>query len=151
MRPDEKIKELGIILPEAPRPLGFYIPAVRVGDLLFLSGMLPVREGKLLYRGKVGSDLNIEEAQEASKIALINGLSIIKGELGGLDNVKRIVRLSGYVASAPGFNQQPSVLNPASEILSVIFGEKGLHSRIAVGVSELPLNSPIEIELIVQV
>ena len=145
------MKEIGITLPEAPGPLGFYLPAVRAGDLLFLSGMLPVREGKLLYKGKVGKDLNLEEAQEASKISIINALAVIKGELGSLEKVKKVVRLSGYVASAPGFNQQPAVLNAASEILSKVFGNKGLHSRVAIGVSELPMDSPIEIELIVRV
>jgi enamine deaminase RidA (YjgF/YER057c/UK114 family) len=151
MSPEEKLKDLGITLPEAPKPLGFYIPAVRAGELLFLSGMLPLKEGNLLYKGKVGKDLSIEEAQEAAKASLINALSIIKEEIGKLNRVKRIVRLSGYVSSAPGFTQQPAVLNAASEILSKVFGEKGLHSRIAIGVSELPMGSPIEIELIVQV
>lgn len=151
MGPEDRLKALCIILPEAPSPLGFYVPAVRVKDLLFLSGMLPLREGKLLFKGKVGSDLTIEDAQEASKAALINALSVIKRELGSLDKVKRVVRLSGYVASAPGFIQQPTVLNAASEILSKVFGNKGLHSRIAIGVSELPMDSPIEIELIIQV
>lgn len=151
MSPEEKLKELGITLPEAPKPLGFYLPAVRAGEFLFLSGMLPVKEGRLLYKGKVGKEISLEEAREAAKATLINALSVIKGEIGDLDKIKRIVRLSGYVASAPEFDQQPSVLNAASEILSEIFGDKGLHSRIAIGVSELPMGSPIEIELIVQV
>lgn len=151
MNPEDRLEDLGIILPEAPRPLGFYVPAVRAGDFLFLSGMLPLREGNLLYKGKVGKDLTLEEAQESSKTTIINALSVIKRELGNLDKIKRIVRLSGYVSSAPGFNQQPAVINVASEILSKVFGEKGLHSRIVIGVSELPMDSPIEIELIVQV
>lgn len=150
MGPEEILKELGITLPEAPKPLGFYVPAVRAGDLLFLSGMIPVREGKLLYKGKVGKDITIEEAQEAAKVTLINALSVIKAELGNLDKVKQVVRLSGYIASAPGFIQQPAVLNPASEILAKAFGDRGLHSRIAIGVSELPMDAPLEIELIIQ-
>lgn len=151
MGPEDRLKELGIILPEAPRPIGFYVPAVRAGDLLFLSGMLPIREGKLLYKGKVGKDITVEEAQEAARATLINALSVIRAELGDLGKVKRVVRLSGYVASATGFNQQPAVLNAASEILAKVFGDRGLHSRIAIGVSELPMDSPIEIELIVHV
>ncbi|MEK6692803.1 MAG: RidA family protein [Nitrospirota bacterium] len=151
MGPEDRLKELGIILPEAPRPIGFYVPAVRAGDLLFLSGMLPIREGKLLYKGKVGKDIKVEEAQEAARATLINALSVVRAELGDLNKVKRVVRLSGYVASATGFNQQPAVLNAASEILAKVFGDEGLHSRIAIGVSELPMDSPIEIELIVQV
>lgn len=150
MGPEDRLKELGIILPEAPIPIGFYVPAVRAGDLLFLSGMLPIREGKLLYKGKVGKDITVEEAQEAARVTLINALSVIRAELGDLGKVKRVVRLSGYVASATGFNQQPAVLNAASEILAKVFGDEGLHSRIAIGVSELPMDSPIEIELIVQ-
>lgn len=151
MNPEDRLKEIGITLPEAPKPLGFYVPSVRAGELLFLSGILPLKEGTLIYKGKVGKDLTIEEAQEAAKKAIINALAVIKGAIGSLEKVKRIVRLSGYVASAPGFNQQPAVLNPASEILSTVFGDKGLHSRIAIGVSELPMDSPVEIELIVQV
>lgn len=151
MTPEDRLKELGIVLPEAPKPLGFYVPAVRAGNLLFLSGMLPLREGKLLFKGKVGKDLSLEEAQESSRVAIINALSVVKGEVGELTKVMRIVKLSGYVASAEGFNQQPAVLNAASEMLSMVFGDKGRHSRIAIGVSELPMDSPVEIELIVQV
>lgn len=148
---EDKIKELGIELPEAPKPLGFYVPAVRAGDLLFLSGILPLREGKLLYKGKVGKEITLEEAQEASRVTIINALSVIKAEIGELDKVRRVVRLSGYVASSSGFTQQPSVLNAASEILSKVFGDKGLHSRIAIGVSELPMDSPVEIDLILHI
>ncbi len=148
---EDKLKELGITLPEAQRPIGSYVPAVRAGDLLYLSGMLPMREGKLLYKGKVGKDLTLEEAQEAARVILINALSVIRAELGNLEKVKRIVRLSGYIASAPGFIQQPAVLNAASDILSKVFGDKGLHSRIAIGVSELPMDSPVEIDLIVHI
>ncbi len=151
MGPEDKLKEIGIILPEAPRPIGFYVPAVRAGDLLFLSGMLPIREGKLLYKGKVGKDITVEEAQEAARVTLINALSVIRAELGDLEKVKRVVRLSGYVASAAGFNQQPAVLNAASEILAKVFGDKGMHSRIAIGVSELPMDSPVEVDLIVHI
>ncbi len=151
MGPEDKLKEIGIILPEAPRTIGFYVPAVRAGDLLFLSGMLPIREGKLLYKGKVGKDITVEEAQEAARVTLINALSVIRAELGDLEKVKRVVRLSGYVASAAGFNQQPAVLNAASEILAKVFGDKGMHSRIAIGVSELPMDSPVEVDLIVHI
>ncbi len=148
---ESRLKALGIILPAAPKPVANYLPAVRAGELLFTSGMLPMMEGRLVYEGKLGKDLTVEQGQEASKLAALNALSVVKQELNGLDSIVRIIRLTGHVASAPGFVQQPAVLNGASDLLVAIFGENGRHSRVALGAAELPLNSPIELELIVQV
>ncbi len=151
MTPEDKLKELGIELPEAPKPLGSYIPAVRTGNLIFLSGMLPLIKGKLVRQGKVGEDLRIEEAGEDVRTAVINALSVLKANIGTLNNVKRCVKITGYIASSPNFTDQPMVLNAASDLLFEIFGESGRHARVAVGVNVLPLNSPVEIEFIFEV
>ncbi len=151
MKISEKLKELKIVLPEPPAPVAAYIPAVRVGELLFISGTLPMKEGKLLYSGKLGKEVTVDQGVECSRQALLNALAIIKKEIGELDRVRQIVRLGGFVASSEGFTQQPQVLNGASLLLVDIFGEKGKHARAAVGAAELPLNAPVEIELIVQV
>jgi enamine deaminase RidA (YjgF/YER057c/UK114 family) len=151
MSPEEKLKELGIEFPEAPSPLGCYIPFVRTGNLVFLSGILPLIEGKLLRQGKVGENIKIDEAREDARIATINALSILKSNLGSLSNVKKCIKITGYVASAPDFIDQPEVLNAASDLLFEVFGEGGRHVRSAVGVNVLPLNSPVEIEFIFQI
>ncbi|MBI1823916.1 MAG: RidA family protein [Nitrospirae bacterium] len=148
---DEKLLKLNIILPVPPEPVAAYIPAVRMGDLVFLSGTLPLKEGKLLFQGKVGKEVNVEQGIACSRQALLNVLAILKREIGSLDEVKQFVRLGGFVASYEGFTQQPQVLNGASLLLVEIFGEKGKHARTAVGAAELPLNAPVEIELIVQI
>lgn len=148
---DERIKELNIRLPKVPRPVATYIPAVRAGNLLFLSGVLPFKDGDLIYKGKVGAGVTQEMGYEAARLATLNALAVINEELGSLDYVNRIVRLTGYVASASGFNKQPAVVNGASDLLVEIFGEAGRHARVSVGVSELPLDSPVEVELIVAV
>ena len=147
---EARLKELGIELPAPPKPVATYVPAVQAGDLLFLSGVIPVRHGKLTMEGKLGRDLTVEQGYEAARIALLNALSIVRTELGSLDRVKRIVRLVGHVASAEGFVQQPAVINGASDLLVSIFGEAGRHARVAVGSVQLPLNSPVELERIVQ-
>lgn len=151
MKIESRLKELGITLPTAPKPVANYIPAVRAGELLFTSGVLPMKEEKLAFEGKLGKELTVELGQEAARLAVLNALSIVKQELGNLEKVLRVVRLTGHVASAPGFVQQPAVLNGASDLLVAIFGEAGRHTRAALGAAELPLNSPIELELIVQV
>ena len=151
MTPEDKLKELEIELPEAPNPLGSYIPAVRTGNLIFLSGMLPLIQGKLVRQGKVGEDIRIEEAGEDVRTAVINALSVLKANIGTLNNVKRCVKITGYIASSPNFTDQPMVLNAASDLLFEIFGESGKHARVAVGVNVLPLNSPVEIEFIFEV
>jgi enamine deaminase RidA (YjgF/YER057c/UK114 family) len=146
-----RLKELGIELPAAPKPVANYVPVVRVGDLLFLSGVLPSKEGQLVMTGKLGADVSIEQGVAAAKLAVLNALAIVKAEAGSLDRVKRIVKMVGHIASASGFTDQPLVLNGASDLLVAVFGETGRHARVAVGAAELPRQAPIEIELIVQV
>lgn len=148
---DEKLKQLGIVLPPPPKPVANYVPAVEAGDLLFLSGVLPFRDGALAWTGKLGRDLTVEQGYEAAKVSLLNGLAIVRSQLGTLDRVKQVVRLVGHVASAEGFRQQPAVINGASDLLVGLFGEAGRHARVAVGAAELPLNAPVELELIVQI
>jgi len=148
---EKRLIELGIALPAPPRPVATYIPAVLAGDLLFLSGVIPFREGKLALEGKLGRDLTVEQGYEAARIALLNGLAIVRSELGTLDRIRKVVRLVGHVASAEGFVQQPAVINGASDLLVKIFDEAGRHARVAVGAAELPLNAPVELELILQV
>jgi enamine deaminase RidA (YjgF/YER057c/UK114 family) len=151
MSAETKLKELGIKLPQAPKPVANYVPVVRAGELVFTSGVLPMKEGKLAFEGKLGKELTLEQGREAARLAMLNALAIVKQEVESLDKVLRIVRLAGHVASAPGFVQQPAVLNGASDLLVAIFGEAGRHARAALGAAELPLNSPIELELIVQI
>jgi len=144
------LKELGYSLPEPPKPIASYVPSVRVGKLLFVSGVLPLVNDRPLYTGKLGREVTLEQGYEAAKVAALNALSIIKSSLGSLEKVRRVVRLVGYVASAEGFNEQPKVVNGASDLLIQVFGDKGKHSRVAVGVMELPRGAPVEIEMIVQ-
>jgi enamine deaminase RidA (YjgF/YER057c/UK114 family) len=148
---EAKLRELGLTLPAPPKPVANYVPVVRVGDLLFLSGVLPSREGQLIMTGKLGAQLTVEQGMEAARVAVLNGLSIIQHEAGSLDQVKRIVKMVGHIASAPGFTDQPQVLNGASDLLVSVFGDVGRHARVAVGAAELPRQAPVEIELIVQV
>lgn len=151
MNIDHKLKELGITLSDAPKPLGSYVPCVQAGNLLFLSGILPLVDGKLIRTGRVGDSVSLQEAQEDAKQCIINALSVLKSNLGGLDKIKRCVKLNGYVASVPDFTEQPKVLNAASDLLFEILGEAGRHARAAVGVYVLPLNSPIEIDFVFEV
>jgi enamine deaminase RidA (YjgF/YER057c/UK114 family) len=147
----ENLQRLGVTLPPAPRPVGSYVPACQAGDLVFVSGVLPFEEGKILQPGKVGRDLSIDEGKANARIAVINALAILQQELGDLSRITRVVRLTGHVASAEGFGDQPAVINGASDFLVEVFGEKGRHARLALGAFELPLHAPIELELIVQV
>jgi len=151
MSPEEKLRELGIELPKAPAPLGSYVPAVKAGNLVFLSGILPLIQGKLPRQGRVGEDISLDEAREDAKTAAINALSVLKSYIGSLDKVKRCIKITGYVASAPDFTEQPKVLNAASDLMFEIFGEAGRHARAAVGVNVLPLNSSVELEFIFEV
>ncbi|BCA53153.1 hypothetical protein W02_02930 [Nitrospira sp. KM1] len=148
---ERKLDELNITLPPAPKPVATYIPAVRAGELLFLSGVLPMRDGQLAYSGKLGRELTLEQGTEASKLALLNALAIARQELGSLDQIVRVVKVVGHVASAEGFNDQPQVLNGASDLLVKIFGEAGRHARVAIGAAELPRKAAVEIELILHV
>jgi enamine deaminase RidA (YjgF/YER057c/UK114 family) len=148
---EKKLEELDITLPEPVKPVGAYIPALKVGNLLFLSGILPFKDGKLLKKGKVGKDLSIEEASEEAVKVIINALAILKDCLGSLDKIKQCVKITGYIASSADFTEQPKVLNPASELLVKIFGEKGKHCRVAVGVCSLPLDSPVEMDFLFEI
>jgi enamine deaminase RidA (YjgF/YER057c/UK114 family) len=148
---EDKLKSLGLELPEAPQPVATYVPAVRAGNLLFLSGVLPMRNGQLAYAGKLGREFTVPEGAEAAKIAMLNALAIAKQELGSLDRVARVVKVVGHVASADGFTDQPQVLNGASDLLVAIFGEAGRHARVATGAAELPRKAAVEIEVILAV
>ena len=147
---EEKLESLGIKLPDPPTPAGSYVPVIKTGNLLFISGQIPMEGGKVVYTGKV-SDENIEGAQKSAKMCAINILAQIKRETGNLDKVTKIVKLSGFVNSVSEFSQQPKVINPASDLFFEIFGEKGKHARVAVGVDSLPLDSMTEIDAIVEV
>lgn len=147
---EEKIKSIGINIPVPPTPAGSYVPLVKTGNLLYVSGQIPLQDGKVAFTGKV-SDENIETAQKSARICAINILAQLKKELGDLEKISRFVRLSGFVNSVPEFTQHPKVINAASDLLYEIFGDVGKHTRIAVGVSSLPLNSMTEIDAIVEI
>jgi len=151
MSPEDKLKELGIELPEAPSPLGSYVPVIRTGNLVFLSGILPFVDGNLLRQGKVGEDITIDDAREDAKRVVMNALAVLRSHIGSLNTVKRCIKITGYIASSPDFTEQPKVLNAASDLLYDIFGEAGRHARAAIGVTVLPLNAPVEIEFIFEV
>ncbi|QGG47272.1 RidA family protein [Heliorestis convoluta] len=151
MSVETKLQEMGLTVPEAPKPVAAYVPALRVGDYIYTSGQIPFVNGELKYKGKVGKDLTPEDAYEAAKICCLNCLSVIKGQVGDLNQVKQIVKVVGFVNSGPGFQGQPGVINGASELLGQVFGTKGQHARSAVGVNELPLDAAVEVEMIVQV
>ncbi len=148
---EAKLKEMGLTLPNPPQPVAAYVPAVQVGELLFLSGTTCYEDGEFLYTGRVGAELTIEQGYAAAQQTALNLLSVIKATLGSLDLVGRMVKLNGYVNSAPDFDRQPEVINGASELLVELYGERGKHARTAIGVSDLPAHIPVEIELIVQV
>ena len=151
MKYEEKLTALGLELPEAPKPVATYVPAVRTGNLLFLSGVLPMRNGQLAFTGKLGRELTVLEGMEAAKVATLNALAIAKQELGSLDRITRVVKVVGHVASADGFTEQPQVLNGASDLLVAIFGDAGRHARVATGAAELPRRAAVEIEVILAV
>lgn len=148
---EAKLKEMGLELPEAPKPVAAYVPAVKVGEYVYTSGQIPFVNGELKYKGKVGGGVSESEAYEAAKVCALNCLSVIKAQIGSLDNIEKIVKVVGFVNSAPGFNMQPKVVNGASELIGQIFGEAGQHARSAVGVNELPMDATVEVEMIVKV
>ncbi len=148
---ENKIKELGLQLPEPPKPLAAYIPAKKTGNLVFTAGQLPMVNGELILKGLLGQDVEINAAYTAAKICTLNALAAIKGVIGDLDQIKQVVKVVGYVASVPTFTQQPADVNGASELLLEIFSEKGKHARSAVGMAVLPLNAAVEIELTVEI
>jgi len=145
-----RLGELGVVLPQVAAPLAAYVPAVRTGNLVYTSGQLPLESGKLGRTGKVGDQVSPEQGKAMARICALNALAAVDA-LVGIDAVRRVVKVVGFVASAPGFNGQPGVVNGASELLAEVFGDKGVHARSAVGVSELPLDAPVEVEMIVEV
>ena len=148
--PQERMQELGLELPQVPMPAASYVPAVRTGNLVFTAGQVSFEDGEIRVTGKVGDAVSPEEAQHAARLCALNALAAAASEAGGLDRISRIIKVVGYVASAPGFNGQPQVVNGASDLLGEIFGENGHHARSAVGVVELPLGVPVEVEMIVE-
>jgi enamine deaminase RidA (YjgF/YER057c/UK114 family) len=148
--PESRLEELGIKLPATPAPAGAYVPATRAGNLVFTAGQLPLEAGELNIRGKVGDTVSVDEASEAARLCAMNALAAASTQTGGVGGISRIVKVTGFVASAPGFNEQPQVINGASEFLGEIFGDAGLHARSAVGVAELPMDAPVEVELVVE-
>ena len=147
----KKLKGLGISIPDAPKPAGSYVPIVLTGKLAFVSGQIPIKDGQVVYQGKVGDAQSIDDAQEAAKLCVINGLAQIEAYCGTLDNLEKIIKISGFVNSTKDFTEHPKVINAASDLLMKIFDEKGRHSRIAIGVSSLPLNATIEIDMVVEI
>jgi enamine deaminase RidA (YjgF/YER057c/UK114 family) len=145
-----RLAELGIDLPVVVKPLGSYVPAVRTGNLVHTSGQLPMQDGTLVQVGKVGVDVTPEQGKELARICALNALAAVHS-LAGIDSVARVVKVVGFVASGPGFTGQPGVVNGASDLLADVFGEAGVHARSAVGVAELPLGAPVEVELVVEV
>jgi enamine deaminase RidA (YjgF/YER057c/UK114 family) len=149
--PEERLASLGLSVPEVAAPVAAYIPALRTGNYVFTSGQLPMREGQLIYTGKVGGEVGVEEAVECARQCALNAIAAVRAEVGDLSRVKRIVKAVAFVASTPDFTGQPGIANGASELFGEVFGEAGRHARSAVGVSVLPLDAPVEVELIVEV
>ena len=148
---EKRLKDLGISIPNAPKPAGSYVPVVLTGKLAFVSGQIPIKDGQVVYQGKVGDTQSIGDAQEAAKLCVINGLAQIEAYCGTLDNLEKIIKISGFVNSTKDFTEHPKVINAASDLLMKIFDEKGRHSRIAIGVSSLPLNATVEIDMVVEI
>jgi enamine deaminase RidA (YjgF/YER057c/UK114 family) len=151
MSAEAKLQELGITLPETPKPVAAYVPFVRSGDLIFTSGQICMKDGQLAYKGKVGKELSPEQAKEAAKLCAINTLAVLKSAAGSLDKIAQIVKVTVFVNSADGFTGQPGVANGASEFYQQVFGEAGRHARSAVGAPELPLDTACEVEVIARV
>ena len=148
---EAKLRDLGLELPEVPKPVAEYVPAKRVGDLVYVSGQGPIRDGKLVYMGRVGAEVSPEDAYKAAQLCALNCLAAVKSLIGSLDAVEEIVQVRGFVNSAPDFHDQPKVINGASELLVKLFGERGRHARAALGTSNLPGNIPVEVEMVVRV
>lgn len=148
---ENRLKNLGLVLPEVSAPLAAYIPAKKTGHVIFTAGQLPLLKGELICKGLLGQDVDVEQAYQAARICTLNALAAIKGVIEDLDQIVQVVRVVGYVASTSTFTQQPAIVNGASELLLEIFGEVGKHARSAVGVASLPINASVEIELIVEV
>jgi enamine deaminase RidA (YjgF/YER057c/UK114 family) len=149
--PEDRLAALGLSLPAVPAPVAAYVPAVRTGSLVFTSGQIPTVDGVLRTKGKVGAEVTAEDAKQLARTCALNALAAIRELVGGLDQVARVVKVVGFVASAPDFTGQPAVVNGASELLGEVFGDAGEHARSAVGVAALPLDAPVEIELVVEI
>lgn len=149
--PEQRLAELGIVLPEAPKPVAAYVPAKRAGNLLFTAGQIPMEAGQLIAQGRVPDQVDVETAQRCARQCVLNGLAVARAAVGSLDEIAQVVRVGVFVASAPGFHEQPRVANGASELLVEIFGEAGQHARAAVGSVDLPLGAPVEVELLFEV
>lgn len=148
---EKKLEELGLTLPQMPKPLAAYVPGIKVGDFIYTSGQIPLLNGQLKYQGQIGGRISLEEGYQAAQLCALNCLSVVKNLIGDLNQVEQIVKVVGFVNSAPGFTQQPQVINGASELLGTLFEQKGRHARSAVGVNSLPLGAACEVEIIVQV
>lgn len=151
MTPEERLTELGLTVPDVVAPAGVYVPAWRSGSYVYTAGQLPMRDGELIHTGKVGADVSLEEAAECARQCALNAIAALRSVTGELSAVKQIVKVVGFVASAPDFTAQPKVINGASELLGAAFGDSGTHARSAVGVAVLPLDAPVEVELIAEV
>ena len=151
--PDYEVRvgELGLVIPELPPAAGAYVPAVQSGNLVFCSGQGPYRDGSFVHLGKVGSDLTLEQGYECARIAALNCLAEIRAVIGSLNRIERIVQVRGFVNCEDDFYDQPKVINGTSELLLEVFGEKGRHARCALGTSSLPMNTPVEVEMVVEV
>jgi enamine deaminase RidA (YjgF/YER057c/UK114 family) len=148
---EDKLRELGLHLPEVAKPLAAYVPAVRTGNLVFVSGQLPMVDGKLPLTGKVGAEVSGDQAKGLAQRAALNAIAAAASAAGGIDRIVRVVKVTGFVASTPEFTGHPGVINGASELIGQVFGEAGAHARAAVGVAALPLDAPVEVEMIVEV
>lgn len=151
MSAESRLAEIGLTLPAIAAPVASYVPAVQTGSLVFTSGQLPTVDGEIAKAGRVGAEVTPEEAAELAKICALNAIAAVKGVIGDLDRVVRVVKVTGFVASAPGFTSQPIVVNGASAVLGQAFGDAGVHARSSLGVASLPLDAPVEVELIVEV
>jgi len=150
MNPNQRLEQLGLVLPPAAAPVGAYVPAVQSGNLLFVSGQIALRDGELLHKGKLGSQISLEEGVASARQAGLNALAAAAQAAGGLDRIERVVQVRVFVNSAPGFTDQPKVANGASELFGQLFGPAGGHARAAIGVSELPLDAAVEVELVAE-
>jgi len=150
-RIEKRLEELGIALPDTVTPLAEYVPAKQVGDIIYVSGQGPLKDGRFPYLGRVGAEVTLEQGYESARICALNALAAVKALVGSLDRVEEIVQVRGFVSSAPDFHDQPKVVNGASELLVGIFGRRGRHARAALGTSNLPGNIPVEVEMIVRV
>jgi enamine deaminase RidA (YjgF/YER057c/UK114 family) len=151
MTPEERLAELGLTVPDVVPPVATYVPALRTGSYVYTSGQLPMRDGALMHTGKVGAEVTLDDAVDCAKQCAVNAIAAVRSQVGELSAVKQVVKVVGFVASAPEFTAQPQVINGASELLGAVFGTAGQHARSAVGVAVLPLDAPVEVEIVVEV